>query len=180
MRVRSLAIGLTLAVAACSGGSAPRPEHTATEAPGEGGMELTSPAFEYGESIPELYGCDGTDISPPLEIAGLPAGTAVLALIVDDPDAPAGTWDHWIAFDIEPTESIPESVGELGTAGSNSWSRTGYGGPCPPSGTHRYFFTVYALDAKLGLATGAAKTDVLGAIEGHVLAEATLMGRYRR
>jgi Raf kinase inhibitor-like YbhB/YbcL family protein len=143
-------------------------------------MELTSPVFGYGDSIPEVYSCDGSDISPPLDIAELPAGTASLTLVVDDPDAPSGTWDHWIAFDIAPRESIPESVGELGTAGNNSWNRTGYGGPCPPSGTHRYFFTVYALDTELGLTAGSSKGDVLEAIEGHVLGEATLMGRYSR
>ena len=99
---------------------------------------------------------------------------------MDDPDAPGGVWDHWIAYDIPTGTEIPEAVASLGTAGTNSWGRTGYSGPCPPSGTHRYFFAVYALDTNLGLGSGADKAQVLDALSGHVLAEATLMGRYSR
>ena len=143
-------------------------------------MELTSSAFDHEGSIPVTYTCDGADISPPLSIGGLPASAVTLALVMDDPDAPAGTWDHWVAFDVPVQDEIAEDVGVLGTAGSNSWGRTGYGGPCPPSGTHRYFFTVYALDAELGLASGAPKSEVLAAIEGHELGRAVLMGTYAR
>ncbi len=100
--------------------------------------------------------------------------------MMDDPDAPAGSWDHWVAYDVPVTNLIPESVASLGTSGNNSWRRPGYGGPCPPRGSHRYFFTIYALDARLDLEPGADKATLLEAIEGHVLAQATLMGRYSR
>lgn len=143
-------------------------------------MKLSSSAFAHGEAIPARFTCDGRDISPPLAVEDLPEGTAVLTLVMDDPDAPMGTWDHWVAFDIPMAGTVPEGVGTLGTPGRNSWRRTGYGGPCPPSGTHRYFFRVYALDRPLGLRDGADKTQVLEAMKGHILAEATLMGRYSR
>lgn len=171
---------LVLCLAACSQGGVARPEHTAAPTSEENGMELTSPAFAHEATIPDRYTCDGSDISPPLQIDNIPTSTVSLALLVDDPDAPSGVWDHWVEFDIEPREIIPESARNLGTGGNNSWGRTGYGGPCPPSGIHRYFFTVYALDTELGLAQGATKGAVLDALEGHVLAEATLMGRYSR
>jgi len=141
-------------------------------------MEVTSPAFEDGGPIPEQFTCDGADESPELRIAGLPEATASLVLIMDDPDAPGGTWDHWVAYDIEPAGTIPENVGSLGTGGLNSWNRLGYRGPCPPGGTHRYFFRVLALDGALGPAEGATKDEVLTAVEGRVLAEATLMGTF--
>jgi Raf kinase inhibitor-like YbhB/YbcL family protein len=143
-------------------------------------MELTSDAFRHEARIPSKYTCDGDEVSPPLTVSGVPAGAATLALVVDDPDAPSGTWDHWVAYDIPVTDAIPEGVATLGTPGRNSWGRSGYGGPCPPSGSHRYFFTVYALDTALGLASGARKATLLEAMEGHVLAEATLLGRYSR
>jgi len=113
-------------------------------------------------------------------VEDVPAGTTALALVMDDPDAPGGVWDHWIAYDIPVTQQIPEDVASLGMAGRNSWGRTGYGGPCPPGGTHRYVFTLYALDAQLGLEPGANKAALLAAISGHVLAETVLMGRYSR
>jgi Raf kinase inhibitor-like YbhB/YbcL family protein len=169
-----------LCVAACGGSSVDRPVHTAPSLSEGGDMELTSDAFRHETRIPSKYTCDGDDVSPPLAISGIPAGTKTLALVVDDPDAPSGTWDHWIAYDIPVSGTIPEGVATLGTAGRNSWGQSGYGGPCPPSGTHRYFFTVYALDTTLGLETGAKKQTLLDAVEGHVLAEATLMGRYSR
>lgn len=143
-------------------------------------MRITSSAFADGETIPTRYTCDGQDISPPLVITDAPPGTESLTLIVDDPDAPVGTWDHWVAFDIAPTVEIPEDVGQIGTAGTNSWGRTGFGGPCPPSGVHRYFFKLFALDVTLGLQEGADKAEVMAALEGHVLAEATMIGRYGR
>ncbi len=143
-------------------------------------MQLTSPAFTHEGTIPDRFTCDGADVSPELAIEGVPEGTMSLVLVVDDPDAPGGTWDHWVVFDIPVTASIPEDVGETGTGGLNSWQRTGYGGPCPPSGTHRYFFTILAIDAELGLAEGATKVEVLAAAEGHVLGNAVLMGTYAR
>jgi Raf kinase inhibitor-like YbhB/YbcL family protein len=143
-------------------------------------MEVTSSAFPHEGQIPVRYTCDGDDVSPPLSLSDLPEGTQALAIIMDDPDAPGGTWDHWIAFDIPVTTEIPEDVGSIGTAGRNSWGRLGYGGPCPPVGTHRYFFRVYALDNGLGLGEGTTKDQVLAAMDGHVLATGTLMGRYAR
>lgn len=142
-------------------------------------MELTS-TFENEQPIPRVYTCDGDNISPPLTISGAPEGTRTMALVVDDPDAPSGTFDHWVAFDIEPATEIPEGIDRLGTAGVNSAGETGYTGPCPPSGTHRYFFRVYALDTELGLAGGATKQEVLEAAESHILAEGNLMGTYQR
>ncbi len=143
-------------------------------------MLLRSPAFANEGRIPARYTCDGEDVSPPLEIVGIPAGTETLVLIMDDPDAPMGTWDHWVAYDIPPTEEIPEGVADLGTPGLNSWGRLGYGGPCPPSGTHRYVFHVFAIDGSLGLPPGADKATVLGAIANRVLDEAFLVGLYSR
>lgn len=150
-------------------------------------MELKSSAFGYGQSIPVRYTCDGQDISPPLEWTDPPPGTQSFALIMDDPDAPVGVWDHWVLFNIPPeTRSLPEGVppdpdlAQGGRHGRNSWKRLGYGGPCPPGGTHRYFFRLYALDTVLNLSSGATKKDVLRAMEGHILAQAELMGTYRR
>ena len=149
-------------------------------------MEITSTAFSEGEMIPQEYTCDGKDISPPLAWTGVPAGTKSLALIADDPDAPVGTWVHWVAFNIPPDvtelpEAIPtDALPTGGTHGTNSWRRPGYGGPCPPGGTHRYFFKLYALDTELALKAGASKKDVEKAMKVHILAEAQLMGRYKR
>ena len=150
-------------------------------------FELTSSAFAAGESIPPRYTCDGDDVSPLLEWTDPPAGTQSLALICDDPDAPVGTWVHWVLYDLPAeTRTLPEAVpadADLpggGRNGENSWRRLGYGGPCPPSGTHRYFFKLYALDTVLGLDAGAGKKQVLKAMEGHVLAQVELMGTYSR
>lgn len=144
---------------------------------------LTSPVFKNGEAIPQKYSCDGEDISPPLHWDNVPAGTTSLALILDDPDAPRGTWVHWVLYNIPPdTNDLPENVAPVdslpggGSQGNNSWKRVGYGGPCPPGGTHRYFFKIYALDTLLNLDAGATKEDVLRAIEGHILAQGQLMG----
>ena len=143
-------------------------------------MRLTSPAFEHEGDIPARYTCDGDDVSPALTVGDIPPDAVSMALVMDDPDAPAGTWDHWVAYDITPAAQIPEGAEPLGTAGGNSWGRTGYGGPCPPSGTHRYIFTLYALDTRLDLGPDADKATVLDALADHVLAKAVLMGRYRR
>ena len=143
-------------------------------------MELTSTAFNHESRIPTRYTCDGTEVSPPLQISAIPAGTAALALIVEDPDAPRGTWDHWVVYDIPVTTSIPEGVESIGTTGVSTGGEQGYESPCPPSGSHRYVFTIYALDSTLGLGPGANKVALLAAMEGHVLASATLLGRYSR
>jgi hypothetical protein len=178
---RLLLAGMMLLMgAACSTGDVERPVHTEADTPGGTDMHLTSTAFDHEGTIPPRYTCDGSDVSPPLSLSDVPAETASLALVMDDPDAPGGTWDHWVIFDIPVATNIAEDVGSLGTGGTNSWGRVGYGGPCPPGGTHRYFFSLYALDAELGLAKGATKTEVFEAMAGHVLAEAMLMGRYGR
>ena len=157
----------------------------------KGGMtmeiKITSSEFENGGKITVKYTCDGEDISPPLRWQGVPNGTKSFALICDDPDAPMGTWVHWVLFNVpaEVTE-LPENVPSQPTLangavhGINDFRNYGYGGPCPPSGTHRYFFKVYALDAKLGLKAGVTKAQLLDAMEGHVLAKGELMGKYSR
>src|SRR3989338_5373902 len=142
-------------------------------------MELTSPVFPNNAMLPAKYTCQGEDISPPLAVTGIPKGTVTLALINDDPDAPGGTWDHWIVWNIPPAGGIAQNT-VPGIQGKNSWGRSHYGGPCPPSGTHRYFFKLYALDGKLALKEGARKVDVLKAMEGHVLAQAQLIGLYKK
>ncbi|RLE11685.1 MAG: YbhB/YbcL family Raf kinase inhibitor-like protein [Actinobacteria bacterium] len=143
-------------------------------------MQITSPSFEQGADIPTVFSCDGDDLSPELNIENIPDNTVTLALIMDDPDAPGGTWVHWVAFDFPPTDVIPEGIPLLGIGGNNSWGTTGYGGPCPPSGTHRYFFKLFALDDALELPEGSTIEEVLGAMEGHILARGELMGRYTR
>jgi len=143
-------------------------------------MRVTSVAFEDGGEIPVRHTCDGGDVSPPLAVDGVPDGTRTLALVVDDPAAPGGTWDHWVAFDIPVAAAVPEGADGLGVAGVNSWGRAGYGGPCPPRGTHRYVFTVYAVDTVLGLAPGSTSAELRRALAGHVLARASLTGTYRR
>ncbi|MCX8051937.1 MAG: YbhB/YbcL family Raf kinase inhibitor-like protein [Chlorobi bacterium] len=158
--------------------------------PTEHAMELTSPAFAHGGTIPRTYTCDGRDISPPLQWRNVPKSARSLVLIVDDPDAPDPraprmTWVHWVLFDIPPTATgLPEAVASdalpPGTReGLNDWKRTGYGGPCPPIGRHRYFFKLYALDTVLGLER-PTKAQVEAAMRGHVLAEAVLVGTYQR
>ena len=140
---------------------------------------VTSPAFENNGFIPSKYTCDGDDFNPVLLIKDAPEATQSLALIVDDPDAPMGTWDHWIVWNISPTEKIEENS-VPGTEGLNSSRRHSYGGPCPPFGTHRYFFKVYALDTKLAIQPDSKKNDVEKAMEGHILAKGEIVGLYKR
>jgi len=140
---------------------------------------ITSPAFQNNGLIPTKYTCDGDNVNPPLNIKGTPKETQSLVLIVDDPDAPMGTWDHWIVWNISPTEKIEENS-VPGTEGLNDFRRHSYGGPCPPSGIHRYFFKVYALDIKLDLHPNSRKKDIEKVMKGHVLAKGEIVGLYRR
>jgi Raf kinase inhibitor-like YbhB/YbcL family protein len=142
-------------------------------------LRVTSSAFKSNGTIPKKYTCDGIDVNPPLSIEGLPKQTESLVLIVDDPDAPRGTWVHWVVWNIPPLRVIQEDS-VPGTEGVNDFQRHSYGGPCPPSGTHRYFFKVYALDTKLQLGQNAGKRDVEKAMEGHILAMGELVGLYSR
>ena len=152
-------------------------------------LSISSPAFQDGGGIPSKYTCEGEDISPPLTFAGAPAGARSLALIVDDPDAPDPaapkmTWVHWVLYNLPPDATgLEEGVRRLpaGTLeGVNDWRRTGYGGPCPPIGRHRYFFKLYALDVVLPDLHAPTKADLEQAMQGHVLAQATLMGTYQK
>jgi len=148
---------------------------------------ITSSAFSEGDMIPRQYTCDGEDISPPLAWTGIPEGTKSLALICDDPDAPVGTWVHWVLFSIPsstgdlPARVPPKEILENGAKhGTNDFRKLGYGGPCPPGGTHRYYFKLYALDAEIPAEVGITKAQLLKQMKGHILAEGQLMGRYKR
>ena len=145
-------------------------------------IQLTSDAFANGQSIPAKYTCKGKNISPALAWTEPPAGTQSFALILDDPDAPAGTWVHWVLFNIPAsTRTLQEDLSVSGmSVGKNSWGDMRYGGPCPPSGTHRYFFKLYALDSNLSLSPGATKDQLLQAMDGHILAQAELMGTFSK
>jgi Raf kinase inhibitor-like YbhB/YbcL family protein len=150
-------------------------------------IKITSSAFDEGGLIPPKYTCDGADISPPLQWEAVPEGTKSIAIISDDPDAPMGTWVHWVLYNLpadttELTENIPpdENLSNGAKQGITDFRRIGYGGPCPPGGTHRYFFKIYALDTELDLAPRAHKSDLVSAMEGHLLAQGQLMGKYKR
>lgn len=143
-------------------------------------MNISSPYFANGESIPGTYTCQAEDVNPLLVIENVPSQTQSLALIMDDPDAPRGTWNHWLMWNIDPkTKKIDEnSVPSGAVLGTNSFNRLNYGGPCPPSGTHRYFFKLYALDTQLNLASGATREDLERSMQGHIIEQAQLMGTY--
>lgn len=165
-----------LALTACS---AQQPEVPLADAT----LELTSPDFSAGEAIPAVFTCSGDDISPELRWTAPPEGTLTFALIMDDPDAPSGTWVHWVLYDLpQSLRGLPQNYApEPGvTAGSNSWNEQNYGGPCPPSGQHRYFFKLYALDTVLAAEPGLDKAGLLELMEGHVLAQGELMGMYEK
>jgi Raf kinase inhibitor-like YbhB/YbcL family protein len=158
------------------------------ESPRKDQMQLTSTAFTEGSAIPAKYTCDGKNVSPPLKWTGVPAGTKSLVLIVDDPDAPVGTWVHWVLYDLPVTatelaEDMPKSQFVAGGAkqGLNDFRHLGYGGPCPPHGkAHWYFFKLYALEVVLDLKPGLTKKDLERAMEKHILAQGQLMGTYQR
>lgn len=151
-------------------------------------LELKSPDFAAGGTIPTQFTCDGADVSPALQWNAPPAAAQSLALIADDPDAPVGTWVHWVLYDLPPNlrslaQSVPkkEQLADGSRQGRNDFGKIGYGGPCPPSGKpHRYFFKLYALDSKLNLPSGSSKKDVERAMQGHILAQGEYMGRYSR
>lgn len=149
------------------------------DAQGGGEMKISSPEFDNNKSIPSKFTCEGKDVNPALVIENIPEGTKGLALIVDDPDAPMGTWVHWVVYDIPVTSRIGEDS-IPGKQGINDFRRTNYGGPCPPSGTHRYFFKIYALDRELGLKEGVSKKALEKAMEGHILDKAELVGLYKK
>src|SRR5882762_2072652 len=150
-------------------------------------IKVTSTAFNDGEMIPKKYTCDSENVSPPLAWAGVPANAKSIALIADDPDAPGKTWVHWVVYDL-PTSvtSLPENVAKAeqlpggGKQGTNDFKKIGYGGPCPPSGTHRYYFKLYALNAETSLKPGATKEQLQQAMAGNIIAQGQLLGRYKR
>lgn len=152
------------------------------------GLELMSPAFTSGSTIPAKHTCEGENVSPPLSWAGAPPETKSLALIFDDPDAPRGTFSHWVLYGIPADErELPENYATSATAqrkatsGRNDFGKDGYGGPCPPRGeTHRFYFRLYALDTPLNLSAGATRAQVLDRVRDHVVAQAELMGSYKR
>jgi len=158
---------------------------------GKGGalaFTISSPSFHNGGQIPKKFTCDGADVSPGLQWGSAPSGTQSFALIADDPDAPVGTWTHWVLFDLPAqTNSLPEGIAKVddppsgGHQGRNDFRKIGYGGPCPPPGKpHRYFFKLYALDKKLDLKPGASKQEVEQAMQGHMVGQAEVFGMYQR
>src|SRR5438309_1120860 len=144
-------------------------------------MKITSSAFREGESIPSKFTCDGGNTSPPLEILDVPSGAKSVVLVADDPDAPGGLFTHWLVWNIPPqTNSIAEGRAPKGMQGTNDFGKSGYGAPCPPSGMHRYYFRVFALDRELDLRSGAKRSQLDAAMKGHVIAQGELIGRYAR
>jgi len=178
------------ALAFCVLCSCPGEEQPPAPAPGAGAkaITVTSTAFREGEAIPKQYTADGKDLSPPLAWTGVPEGTRSLGLISEDPDAPRGTWVHWVLWDLPPetrelSEGVPaqETLPSGARQGKNDFGKVAYNGPAPPPGSaHRYYFKLYALDATLDLPPGATKKQLLEAMGGHVLAQGQLMGRYQR
>jgi Raf kinase inhibitor-like YbhB/YbcL family protein len=170
MQKAFIAGGLAIALAAM-----------ASFAAGGAKMKITSSAFQEGAIIPSRFTCDGADTSPPLQIADIPSGAKSLALIVDDPDAPSGLFTHWMIWNISPqTSTVGEGRAPQGVQGTNDFGKSGYGGPCPPPGEHRYHFKIFALDRELDLSSGAKRAQLDAALKGHVVAQGELMGRYSR
>jgi Raf kinase inhibitor-like YbhB/YbcL family protein len=153
----------------------------ASFAAGGAKMKITSSAFQEGGNIPSKFSCDGANTSPHLQISDVPSAAKSLVLIMDDPDAPSGLFTHWTAWNISPqTSAIPEGSTPKGVQGTNDFGKSGYGGPCPPSGTHRYYFKIFARDRELDLPFGAKRGQLDAAMKGHVIAQGELMGRYSR
>ena len=173
-----VSLGILLLLVGCLGQTTTQSE--------EGGVDMsiqiTSIAFSEAGKIPSLYTCDDQNVSPPLAWTGVPSNTISLALVMDDPDAPSGTWVHWVLYNLPPDiTSLEQGKNGGGTEGKNDFNRTGYGGPCPPRGSnHRYYIKLYALDSRLDLKPGASKAQLESAMRGHILAQGQLMGRYSR
>jgi Raf kinase inhibitor-like YbhB/YbcL family protein len=146
-----------------------------------GSIKTTSSAFAQGGNIPARFTCDGNNTNPPLQFADIPAGAKALALVVDDPDAPGGLFTHWLVWNIDPkTTGFADGAAPKGKQGTNDFGNAGYGGPCPPSGTHRYVFKIFALDRELDLPAGAKRHQLEAAMRGRILAQGELMGRYTK
>jgi len=153
----------------------------ASFAAGGAKMKITSPAFQQGGNIPSKFSCDGGNTNPPLQLSDVPSGAKSLVLIVDDSDAPGGSFTHWAVWNVSPqTTAIAEGSTPKGVQGTNDFGKSGYGAPCPPSGAHRYYFKIFALDRQLDLSSGARRGQLDAAMKGHVVAEGELMGRYSR
>ena len=189
MRAKVVALGfmITASIVACHSQSKPATPVAGSATPNKNELKLTSVAFQEGQPIPRQYTCDGINVSPPLEWSGVPKSARTIAIIADDPDAPAGTWVHWVLYNLPAdniglVENVPstETLKAGAIQGKNDFGKIGYGGPCPPSGTHRYFFKVYALDSELPLTAGATKADLEKAMAGHIMLQGQLMGTYRR
>lgn len=175
MALSTLSMMVTGMLSSCGGAQIPESEVYPMV------MKLTSVAFEHNGQIPEKYSCRGEDINPPLQITDIPKTAKSLVLIVDDPDAPMGTWDHWIMYNIPPINSISEnSVPSGAMQGRNSFSKLKYGGPCPPSGTHRYFFKLFALNSTLDLSEGVSKQEILLAIQDKIVDKSELIGLFTK
>ncbi len=181
MLILAAVTAFVVALAGCAGESA-SPDIPAPEGDyGGGSMEISSSSFQDSGDIPAEHTCDGEDVSPELSISGVPEGSKSLALVMEDPDAPTGNFVHWLAWNIPPeTKTINRGEEPEGSQGTNDFGNAGYGGPRPPSGTHRYYFRLYALDTTLDVEQGASKDELESAIEGHVIDKAELMGRYSR
>jgi len=190
MRSISIAIVLTLFLLlflSCAGRQQQLAQPANPQKQTQAEIKLTSSAFKDGEPIPRTYTCDGVNVSPPLEWSGAPGTAKTIAIVCDDPDAPGGTWVHWILYNL-PADNIglvenapaSETLKAGGFQGKNDFGKIGYGGPCPPSGTHRYFFKIFALDSELPLKAGATKAELMKAMAGHTLVQGQLIGTYRR
>ena len=178
---------LVLVFASCAKRSTTVPAPPAATPQDNSKLTVISYAFKEGETIPRQFTCDGINISPPLEWGKAPAPAKTIAIVAEDPDAPGGTWAHWVAYNLSAenigmVENLPatEKLIAGGFHGKNDFGNLGYGGPCPPSGTHRYVFKVYALDVELPLKPGATKGEVESAMQGHIVAQGEIMGRYKR
>jgi len=187
MRMAPAILTLVLVMVGCAKAPQPAAPQPAIQKENKMEFKLTSTSFKEGQPIPRQHTCDGVNISPALEWGGAPRAAKTFAIICDDPDAPSGTWVHWVLYNLPAdriglVENVPatEKVPGDGLQGKNDFQKIGYGGPCPPSGTHHYFFKLYALDGELSLKAGATKAELLKAMEGHTLAQTQLMGTYRR
>jgi Raf kinase inhibitor-like YbhB/YbcL family protein len=191
MRIRAFAFTVLSSLALLGCGTRPQPlppEPPAKPSPNQKTeIKVTSAAFKEGQPIPPQYTCDGVNVSPPLEWSGVPKTAKTIAIIADDPDAPSGAWVHWVLYNLSAenigfVENVPasETLKAGGFQGKNDFEKIGYGGPCPPSGTHRYFFKVYAVDGELPLKAGVTRAELEKALEGHVVAQGQLMGTYSR